>query len=315
MNAAVANKGLGKGLQALMSDSYSRNDGATNASAGAAENSNGLRMIALDTLVAGLYQPRRHFAEEELKELADSIRQHGVMQPLVVRKVADGFEIIAGERRWRAARLARLTEIPAIVRELTDAQALELGLIENIQRKDLNPLEEGAGYRRLMDEFGYTQDKLAKVVGKSRSHVANLLRLESLPDRIKRYIDDGSLTMGHARALLTAENKEELADRIVQIGMSVRQAEELARGEAPDTADNNGRAAQGRAKKKPAAVADQNDDVAQLEQMLADSLGLKVRITTHNAKEGEVVIAYESLAELDRILQRLSTGDSPFSAA
>ena len=302
MNAATATKGLGKGLQALMNDSYSRSE--EKAAPAPAEAKNGLVSLPLDQLVAGQYQPRRHFHEEELRELADSIRTHGIMQPLVVRAIESGYEIIAGERRFRAARLAKLKEIPAIIRDLTDAQALELGLIENIQRKDLNPLEEGAGYRRLMDEFGYTQEKLAKIVGKSRSHVANLLRLETLPDSIKRLIDSGDLTMGHARALLSAKDPEEMAQRIMSVGMSVRRAEELVKEE--DGAQKpGGYWTEAGAPKKSKAKGEKSEDVQQLEQMLADNLGLRVSITTHSAKAGEVVITYESLTELDTILQRL----------
>ena len=302
MNAATATKGLGKGLQALMSDSYSR--GEEKAAATPADAKTGLVSVKLTQLIAGKYQPRRHFRDEELAELADSIKAHGIMQPLVVRKIASGYEIIAGERRFRAAQLAKLAEIPVIIRELTDAQALELGLIENIQRQDLNPLEEGAGYRRLMDEFGYTQEKLAKIVGKSRSHVANLLRLETLPDAIKKLIDSGDLTMGHARALLAAKDPEELALQIMQVGMSVRQAEVLVK--ETDNASNPRKAAS--APRKSSGKGKKSEDVQQLEQMLADNLGLRVSITTHSAKAGEVVIAYESLTELDTILQRLGGG-------
>jgi ParB family chromosome partitioning protein len=306
MNAATATKGLGKGLQALMNDSYSRGEEKT-APIAVVEPTNGLVLLKLDQLIAGKYQPRRHFHEEELKELADSIRAHGIMQPLVVRKIADGYEIIAGERRFRAAQLAQLKEIPAIIRDLSDAQALELGLIENIQRKDLNPLEEGAGYRRLMDEFGYTQEKLAKIVGKSRSHVANLLRLETLPDSIKKLIDSGDLTMGHARALLSADNPEEMAKRIMQVGLSVRRTEELMKAE--DGAQKPAGYWTGPSpSKKASSKGEKSEDVQQLEQMLADNLGLRVSITTHSAKAGEVVITYESLTELDTILQRLGGG-------
>lgn len=276
-------------------------------------------MLPVSAIVAGKYQPRRHFDEAALAELADSIERHGLMQPIVVREIANNaYEIIAGERRFRASKLAKLTEVPVIVRTLTDAEALELALIENIQRADLNPLEEAAGYQRLMDEFGYTQEKLAPVVGKSRSHIANLLRLLRLPESIKRRIDTGDLTMGHARALLMAKDPEELAQKIVEIGLSVRQAEDLAKGTVPVQA-GVGPLGAALPQQKPAANAGgkgsgrgaqaaKSDDVIQLENMLADSLGLHVSITTTSGQAGEVVISYNTLTQLDDILRRLGGG-------
>jgi len=304
MNTAVASKGLGKGLQALMSDSYHR-PSIQAQMVDAAPEGEQILMIPLEKLVAGKYQPRRHFNEEDLHELSDSIRQHGVMQPLVARRTATGFEIIAVERRWRAAKLAQIKEIPVIVRNISDAQALELGLIENIQRKDLNPLEEAAGYRRLMQEFSYTQEALANIVGKSRSHVANLLRLETLPDRIKHYIDSGELTMGHARAILSASDPVAMAEQIIAMNMSVRDTEQLVRAQSGAARPKNTAVA---SRKTAHRNAEKSEDVLQLEQMLADNLGLRVSITTHSAKAGEVVIAYETLSELDEVLKRLSGG-------
>ena len=301
MSTVTASKGLGKGLQALMSESYNRPSVQAQFTEDAPKEGQ-ISLILLDKLVAGQYQPRRHFHEEELRELSESIRHHGVMQPLVVRRISAGFEIIAGERRWRAAKLAQLKEIPAIVREISDVQALELGLIENIQRKDLNPLEEGAGYRRLIDEFSYTQETLAKIVGKSRSHIANLLRLETLPERIKQHIDSGELTMGHARAILSSKNPEEIANRIIEMNISVRETEDLVRTEnAPNRPQKNAKKPRHSSRKN----VEKNEDVVQLEQMLADNLGLRVSITTYSAKAGEVVIAYETLSELDEVLKRL----------
>jgi ParB family chromosome partitioning protein len=219
-------KALGRGLSSLMGDVSPVAVATQNAAAPAVQHSaqksaaksggegvsisveNASLQLPVNQLKPGKYQPRRHFDEEALTELADSIEKHGVMQPVVVRlTAANSYEIIAGERRWRAAKLANLVQVPVIIREVNDEQALELALIENIQRADLNPLEEAAGYQRLMDEFGYTQEKLAPVVGKSRSHIANLLRLLKLPESIKRRIDSGELTMGHARAILMAKNR------------------------------------------------------------------------------------------------------------
>lgn len=306
MATAVAKKGLGKGLSALMSDLPAIPTHSDAASAG------GMLSLPLELLQPGKYQPRRQFDDEVLHELADSIEKNGIMQPIVVRAIEDGrYEIIAGERRFRAARLAALTEVPVIVRAVNDAQALELALIENIQRADLNPLEEAAGYQRLMQEFSYTQEKLAAVVGKSRSHVANLLRLLELPESIKRLVDAGKLSMGHARALLTAPNAERLALQVVHEGLNVRQTEQLASGNiSADMPTKAPRGAGGIRVAPPssspvAANAEKSDEVREIETMLAENLGLKVSINTRSGKEGEVVIAYETLAQLDEILRRL----------
>lgn len=329
-------KGLGRGLSSLMGDAVPLAAPAparTNpkaqeaavaqaAAAVAAPTIAPSNKLSVDALSPGKYQPRRHFNEEALTELADSIEKHGLMQPIVVRALKEGrYEIIAGERRWRAAKLAQLREVPVIVRDVDDVEALELALIENIQRADLNPLEEAAGYQRLMDEFGYTQEKLAPVVGKSRSHIANLLRLLRLPESIKKRIDTGELTMGHARAILMAKEPEELAKRILEVGLSVRQAEEFAKGIVPTApkaeqehaAPNLTPAAiahkmAGQGGHKPSARtsnAEKNEDVLQLEAMLAESLGLRVSINTTGAQAGEVVIGYDTLTQLDEILRRL----------
>lgn len=298
-------KGLGKGLSALMEDVAT-----PVATSGPREAKSGLDSLPVEKLQPGQYQPRRQFDEEVLHELADSIEKNGIMQPIIVRPVNDKFEIIAGERRWRAAKLAKLKEVPVIIRTVSDAQALELALIENIQRADLNPLEEAAGYQRLMDEFRYTQEKLASIVGKSRSHVANLLRLLELPNAIKKFVDQGHLSMGHARALLTAKNPEALAKRVIAEELNVRQTEDLAKG----VDITQGAPAKIKAKKGAASVkektlhtesAGKTDEVAQIETMLAENLGLKVSLNTRSTQAGEVVISYNTLAELDEILRRL----------
>lgn len=247
MTATAAKpKGLGKGLSALMSDSYSQTVSETrrgnqsqpsNAEPAPVVNTisqTGFApdQLSIDSLQAGIYQPRRRFTEEYLHELADSIEKNGIMQPILVRPSpanAGMYEIIAGERRFRAAKLAKLTTVPVIIRELSDKQALELALVENIQRQDLSPLEEASGYQRLMDEFDYTQEELASTVGKSRSHIANLLRLQTLPESIKLMVDKTEISAGHARALLGVDNAEALAKRIVAEGLSVRQTEQLVK--------------------------------------------------------------------------------------
>ncbi len=304
---AKTSKGLGRGLSSLMGEAAAVEIVAVNG------DMSGAVRLPVSQLQPGKYQPRRHFDEEALAELADSIEKHGLMQPIVVRLVGrNAYEIIAGERRWRASKLAKLEQVPVIIREVNDEEALELALIENIQRADLNPLEEAAGYQRLMDEFGYTQERLAPVVGKSRSHIANLLRLLKLPESIKRRIDSGELTMGHARAILMAKNPEELAQQIIEAGLSVRQAEERAKGQVaaaaplPVAAPETPRAPT--LVKSHLRQQNKSEDVLQLENMLAESLGLRVSIDTRGGQTGEVIISYDSLTQLDEILRRLGGG-------
>lgn len=313
MAQAKSSRGLGRGLSSLMGEAAAQ----AAASVPTVQTGGGAVFLPVPQLQAGKYQPRRHFSDEALSELADSIEKHGIIQPITVRALAENsYEIIAGERRFRAAQLAKLSVVPVIIREVSDAQALELALIENIQRTDLNPLEEAAGYQRLMDEFSYTQEKLAPIVGKSRSHIANLLRLQKLPESIKRRIDSGELTMGHARALLMSKNPEELAQQIVEIGLTVRQAEDRARGIVM-VADNDAAilpvAGKNRSSHAPSPPPlrrnyEKNDDVLQLETMLAESLGLRVSIDTRSGQAGEVIIGYDSLTQLDEILRRLGGG-------
>jgi len=237
--------------------------------------------------------PRRSFAEEELSDLAQSIREHGVVQPVVVRTATGGrYEIIAGERRWRAAQLAGLAEIPVIIREVDDRVALELAIIENVQRSDLNPVEEALGYQQLIDEHNYTQADLGQVIGKSRSHDANTLRLLKLPNEVRQMLVDGVLSAGHARTLVTAEDPVALAKLIVEEGLSVRQAEALAQMPADQAA------------KPKAAPAEKDADTIALEKTLSDIIGLKVAIN-HGKRGGELRIAYKTLEQLDQICHRL----------
>lgn len=307
MATATAKRGLGKGLSALMSDAEATPTISHN-NKEHANGAGGIATLPVEALAAGKFQPRRHFDDETLRELADSIEKNGIMQPIVVRPVtgSNKYEIIAGERRWRAAKLAKLNEVPIIIRKVNDAVALELALVENIQRADLNPLEEAEGYQRLMKEFSYTQERLASTVGKSRSHVANLLRLLSLPAKIKQRIDSGQLTMGHARAILSAKDAEGLAEAIVATGLSVRQAEELAK--TGDYLALQGGTVGPKAKKEGGSIklnANKSDEVRQIEEMLAENLGLRVSINTRGAQAGEVIVSYDSLSQLDEILRRL----------
>jgi ParB family chromosome partitioning protein len=242
-------------------------------------------------------QPRRTFSEEEIASLAESIRERGVLQPILVRPAAGRpghYEIVAGERRWRAAQAAQLHEVPIIVKELADDGALEIALVENIQRTDLNALEEAGGYRRLIDEFGHTQDSLAKVIGKSRSHIANTLRLLSLPDAVHRHIEEGNLSAGHARTLIGSIDPIGLAEKVVKAGLNVRQTEALVKKEKT--------AASGPT--RPAARKD--PDTAALERRLSDMLGLKVAIDFRGENfGGKLTVQYSTLDQLDDIIRRL----------
>jgi len=240
--------------------------------------------------------PRRSFADGDLADLAQSIREHGIVQPVVVRPAAESgrYEIIAGERRWRAAQRAGLNEIPVIIRAVNDRVALELAIVENVQRADLNPVEEALGYQQLIDDHSYTQADLGQVIGKSRSHVANTLRLLKLPEVIRDMLVDGALSAGHARTLVTAADPAGLAKRIVDGGLSVRQAEALAQApEEPSQAESSSRQPR-----------EKDADTAALEKALSDVTGLRVSIT-HKDKGGEVKIGYRSLEQLDELCRRL----------
>ena len=286
-------KGLGRGLSALLDEEP--DDRST------LERLRGARTVPTDQLAPNRFQPRRHFPEEELQELVSSILTNGILMPILVRRAGPGddsgggvdYEIVAGERRWRAAQLAHLHEVPVTVKELTDAQALEAALIENVQRQNLTPLEEADGYRRLIDEFGHTQEVMAESVGKSRSHVANMLRLLNLPDAVKARLDDGSLSAGHGRALLAADDPAALADKVVSGALNVRATEKLVKkagrvGAVP-----------------PAAAAAKDADTRALEKQLSERLGLAVAIS-HSGERGDVRIAFQTLDQFDDIIARLN---------
>lgn len=301
----VATKKLGRGLSALIADDYSEHGISVTDDSG----KSGLRELSLGSIQSGKFQPRTHFDDQYIKELSESIAKSGIMQPIVVRPIEDGqkgikYEIIAGERRWRAAKMAGEITIPAIIRDVDDRQALELALIENVQRQDLNPLEEGRGYQRLMDEFSYTQEELGKTLGKSRSHIANLLRLLNLPDEVKGMLEKGELSMGHARALMTANDPVAVAKQVVTRGLNVRQTENIARGSQPKQ-EKRARADVSKTKAPlAAATGERNADIIALEQNLSESLGLKVNIDGSEST-GRVMLQYNSLEELDNILQML----------
>jgi ParB family chromosome partitioning protein len=259
----------------------------------------GVQLAPIESLKPNPDQPRKVFRPEDLSELTQSIRDKGVLQPILVRTQPgeDGvWQIIAGERRWRAAQGARLTEVPIIVRQMDDLEVLEVAIIENVQRADLNPLEEALAYASLMERFGRTQDAVAGIVGKSRSHVANTLRLTYLTPRAKELVSDGVLSAGHARALLTAKDPDALAEKIVLEGLNVRQTEALAR-------KSQGAQPKSRAKAQPSS----SPDTAALEQDLADALGLKVTLADRGGK-GELTLSYANLEQLDDLCRRLMRG-------
>ena len=287
-----ARRNLGRGLDALLGESRA-------GTAPAAERS-GVLTLPIEQIYPGRAQPRTRFSQTEIDELAESIRNLGILQPLIVRPHptrTGSYEIIAGERRWRASQQARLHEVPALVRDFTDGEALEVALVENLQRENLSPIEEAEGYRRLMDEFSHTQEALGRIVGKSRSHVANMLRLLQLPGGVKEMLMDGRLTAGHARALLGAANPTALAEAIVKRGLNVRQTEKRARGAKP---------AQHRARETPASEKDANTRA--LETEITSILGLRVNIEFDDPG-GKLSVTYASLEQLDYLLHRLTLGE------
>ena len=282
--------GLGRGLSSLLGEAQQE----TSVRPGEDGPRGAVQLIPVSSIEPHPGQPRRVFAEDALAELAASIQARGVIQPIIVRPHGHRFQIVAGERRWRAAQRARLHEIPAIVRELSDDETLEVALIENIQRQDLNAIEEAQAYQRLVDQYGHTQEELGKLVSKSRPHVANLLRLLDLPLKVQVLVGTGQLSMGHARALITAPDPEGLADEVLRRGLSVRETEKLAASGKPP-----------RQKSLPIEYKGAGADIAALERQLGDLLGLKVSIK-HSPKGGQVTLGYTSLDQLDMICQRLS---------
>lgn len=303
--------GLGRGLDALFQDGASdyadfaaaltEEEEAVSGTVDAAARRAGVKIqeLPVTALVPGKYQPRRHFADEKMKQLVESVKVHGVLQPLLVRPLEGGsYEIVAGERRWRAAQEAQLHKLPVVIKEIDDRTALEIALIENLQRQDLNPVEEAEGYQRLMDEFSYRQEDLATQLGKSRSHIANTLRLLKLPVVIADYLREGLLSAGHARAILGASDMKALAEAIVKQGLSVRETERRAAG-----TEKSKTARRAAAKPQKKSV-----DLIALEDKLTAQLGLKVTIDPENGhpERGSITIAYRDLDQLDGLLRKFS---------
>jgi ParB family chromosome partitioning protein len=275
---------LGRGLAALIGDDTSEE--------AVVQDARTLRHMPIELLKASPNNPRKHFADADLEDLAKSIRDKGLLQPIVVRPLnGSEYEIVAGERRWRAAQRAGVHDVPVLIRELTDGEALEIALIENIQRSDLNPLEEARAYSLLLDQFNYTQQQLADSIGKSRSHIANTLRLMTLPESVRIQIESGSLTAGHARALVATDSPAELADKIIKLGLSVREAEGLAREAGPTR----------KAKPKP----EKDADTKALEKSVSEALGLKVEIDHKGEAGGMLTISYKTLDQLEEVCRKL----------
>jgi len=287
-------RGLGRGLSALMSDV-----GMVEAATGRGTTAPGVREVPIERVRPNPDQPRRIFKQEALDDLTESIRIKGVLQPLLVRERGGIYEIVAGERRWRASQAAKLASLPVIVRDYSDTEVLEVAIIENIQRDDLTPVDEARAYQQLIDRFGHTQDKVAETLGKSRSYIANSLRLLSLPEDVVQLLESGSLSAGHGRALVTSDQASVLARRIVEKGMTVRDVERLVRQDK--TGDVRTRSYSGRGRERDA-------DSLALEQDLASSLGMKVRLN-HDAASGggSITISYDNMEQLDRLCGALAS--------
>jgi ParB family chromosome partitioning protein len=290
-------KKLGRGLSALLGESKVKSPLL------GFENQDSVEKVSLKKIRAGVYQPRQHFEETELQDLADSIKEHGVIQPIILRKTDDDFyEIIAGERRFRASKIANLTEIPAIVRKFSDNDALEIAIIENVQRSDLSPTEEARGYQRLMKEFTYTQEIVAKKVGKSRAHIANLLRLLTLPEKVREYLDSKQISMGHARAIINSINPEELAKRIIAKGLNVRDAEEIVRDEKIE-----------KAKRTPVLIRTESrikfinsEHLVALENQISELCGMECKISYNGFKGvGKIMMKFDEIEKIQQLISGL----------
>jgi len=302
--------GLGRGLNALFDDEESSSvmiEEIEQRIQSEPESARQRFTVGVEQLYPSPFQPRRVFSDDSLDELADSIAQYGVLQPLLVREDAQNqgnYEIIGGERRWRAAQRAQIHEVPVIILELSDLDAVKIALIENLQREDLDPIDEALGYKRLLDDYNQTQEELAKAVGKSRPHITNMMRLLSLPDTVQAHLSAGDLTMGHARALITAENPQDLATQVIKKGLSVRQTEKLASEQKYAHQKKAGLGA------RPAAVAKsangKDADTVALENDMTNALGMKVTIDSVDGKSGKLSIEFKTLDQLDDVLHRLA---------
>jgi ParB family chromosome partitioning protein len=292
---------LGRGLSALLGESKTKKDALPTPNTG---NKNLIESIPLNKIVAGVYQPRRIFNQSELEELADSIRENGLIQPITLRKIPDedSYEIIAGERRFRASKIAGFSEISAIVKKINNHEALELALVENIQREDLSLVEEAVAFKQLMDEFSYTQDQIAKRVGKSRSHIANLLRLLTLPQNIHDLLNQNVISMGHARAIINSDNPEKLARKIIENNLTVRDAEEMLRDEKIEKIKNTPVLVRTESKVKFV----NSEYLVALENKLSEALGMEAKINFNSFKNnGKITIKFDEFDKVQYLINRL----------
>lgn len=298
MTQTQKRRGLGRGLDALFQDVEApQPQGAQSETATDVKNT-----LPIVDLKPGKYQPRTHFNEDAIADLASSIKQHGILQPILVRPLSkgQGYEIIAGERRWRAAQKAQLHDVPVIIQDLSDDVALEIALIENLQREDLTPIEEAEGYKRLIEEFEYTQEQLSKKLGKSRSQVTNTLRLLKLPAKVKTYVQKGKLSAGHARALLSAEDPVALAAKVMNEGLSVRETEKLALSMGTDLGNDH------KSNAKRESQFKKDVDTTHLEKELSAHIGMRVVIDPSADGSGRISIQYKTLDQLDGLIEKLS---------
>jgi len=303
LNSKLSEQKLGRGLSALFGEASVNNSLFNNNQKSSPTNNDIVEKISLSKIQAGFYQPRTSFEKNELEELAESIKEHGVIQPIILRKIDDNkYEIIAGERRFRASKIAKLHEIPAIIRKIDNQSALEIAIIENVQRSDLSASQEALGYSRLIEEFSYNQDMIAKKVGKSRSHIANLLRLLNLPKKVQEYLDNKVISMGHARAIINATDPEDLAEKIIKNSLNVRQAEDLVRNDKFE-----------KSKKKPAMVLNNSKikfispkHISDIENNLKESLKMETKILFNPVNgNGKITFKFEDLASIQSLIKKL----------
>jgi ParB family chromosome partitioning protein len=293
-------KRLGRGLSALLGESKAAKL-ESSADYKLLESRDSMQLIAANKIIAGIYQPRKNFDQKELQELSDSIKENGLIQPIILRESDDLYEIIAGERRYRAAKMAGLDKIPAIVKNINNHEALEMALVENIQRSDLSLIEEALGYRQLIDDFSYSQEQIAARVSKSRSHITNILRILTLPDSVKDMLDQKLISMGHARAIINSKNPQDLAQKIIDLSLTVRDVEEIARNEKNQ--ENN----KLQQSKNKINSKNKNQQLLDIEQQLEEILEMGVKLS-YDPKQhkGKVIIQFKQLEEIENIIERLS---------
>ncbi len=292
-------KRLGRGLSALLGDSKIKKT-ESSADYKLFESQDLMELVPINKIIAGIYQPRKSFDHKELQELSDSIKENGLIQPIILRESDDLYEIIAGERRYRAAKMAGLDKIPAIIKNINNHEALEMALVENIQRSDLSLIEEAVGYKQLIDDFSYSQEQIANRVGKSRSHITNILRILNLPQSVKEMLDKKLISMGHARAIINSRNPKDLAKKIVDLSLTVRDAEEMAREEKDQEELRTGKViVGGRDKNK-------NHQLLELKQQLEESLGMKVRLSYDQLRgSGKLTIEFEEIDQIKDLIKKL----------